>query len=187
MTNIPGAAYGNMFGGNGNPGQGARVQLAAAAQAERPRQPTRQETEAQMWRRLKDAKFSDVQIAGIMGNLSAESGLDPSAVGDSGQARGLAQWHADRYAPLTSWAKNNHIDPSTIDGQTDMILHETNTTERRARQDLQGASDLDSATDAFAGFERPQGWRRGGDPANISNWDRRRSEAQRYWDTYHEQ
>ncbi len=38
------------------------------------------------------------QAAGIVGNLQAESGkhLNHLAVGDNGEAEGLAQWHSDR-------------------------------------------------------------------------------------------
>lgn len=38
------------------------------------------------------------QAAGIGANLQAESGLNPFATGDHGQAYGIAQWHKDRQA-----------------------------------------------------------------------------------------
>ena len=40
--------------------------------------------------------WSAEQSAGIAANLHAESGFDPKAVGDSGKAYGMAQWHPDR-------------------------------------------------------------------------------------------
>lgn len=42
--------------------------------------------------------WSKEASAGIVANMIAESGLNPSAVGDSGQAFGLGQWHPDRQA-----------------------------------------------------------------------------------------
>lgn len=184
MTQAPGAAYNTIFAAQDEGGARTNADRTPVATAARSSGQSRDATEAQVWRRLKSAGYSDVQAAAIMGNLSAESGLDPNAVGDRGQARGLAQWHGDRYAPLVRWAQTNQVDPDSLDGQVDMVQHELSTTEGRARRDLQDAQDLDAATGAFAGFERPAGWRRGGDPAAISHWERRRSEAQRYYDTY---
>lgn len=44
--------------------------------------------------------WSPAQASGLVGNLQAESGanLNTSAVGDAGQAYGIAQWHPDRQA-----------------------------------------------------------------------------------------
>ena len=38
--------------------------------------------------------------AAILGNFQGESGLNPHAVGDGGQAYGIAQWHPDRQANI---------------------------------------------------------------------------------------
>ncbi|HEU0117521.1 MAG TPA: phage tail tip lysozyme [Alphaproteobacteria bacterium] len=40
--------------------------------------------------------WTQAQAIGITANLIQESGLNIHAVGDNGQARGLAQWHPDR-------------------------------------------------------------------------------------------
>ena len=40
--------------------------------------------------------WTAAQASGIVANLEAESGLRPDAVGDGGQAYGIAQWHPDR-------------------------------------------------------------------------------------------
>lgn len=44
----------------------------------------------------KSGKFNDIQIEGIKYNLQRESSIDPTAVGDGGQAIGLGQWHGSR-------------------------------------------------------------------------------------------
>lgn len=49
------------------------------------------------------------QALGIMANVKAESGGDPNARGDGGQAHGLFQWHPDRRANIM---KNTGIDVS---------------------------------------------------------------------------
>lgn len=50
----------------------------------------------------------------LVGNLIQESNLDPSAVGDGGQAMGLAQWHPDRRYDM----------PSDFAGQLAFVLKE---------------------------------------------------------------
>lgn len=45
---------------------------------------------------FKDRGWTAEQSVGIVANLQAESRLSPGAVGDHGQALGLAQWHPDR-------------------------------------------------------------------------------------------
>ena len=42
--------------------------------------------------------WSPQQTAGIVANLDAESGFNPSITGDHGTAYGIGQWHADRQA-----------------------------------------------------------------------------------------
>ena len=42
--------------------------------------------------------WSEAMIAGALASGSAESGFDPLAVGDKGNARGMFQWHPDRQA-----------------------------------------------------------------------------------------
>jgi len=47
---------------------------------------------------LKGFGWTDKEIPAILANLRAESGMNPNAVGDHGQAYGIAQWHPDRQA-----------------------------------------------------------------------------------------
>lgn len=62
--------------------------------------------------------------AGIVGNIQQESGFNPGAVGDGGKARGLAQWHPDRWAGLQSYARNRQQNPSSFQTQLDYIIEE---------------------------------------------------------------
>ncbi|WP_456734396.1 phage tail tip lysozyme [Bradyrhizobium sp. USDA 3364] len=49
--------------------------------------------------------YSREQAAGLVANLARESStFDPRAVGDSGKARGIAQWHPDRQADFKAWS-----------------------------------------------------------------------------------
>ena len=61
----------------------------------------------------KSKGFSETGTAYMVGNLLAESSLDPKANGDSGNAWGLAQWRQDaasgaRWLGYKSWAAKNN-------------------------------------------------------------------------------
>jgi hypothetical protein len=55
-------------------------------------------------RYFQDMGWKPHQAAALVANLMGESGLNPSAVGDHGQAVGIAQWHPDRQAAFARWA-----------------------------------------------------------------------------------
>jgi Phage tail lysozyme len=44
--------------------------------------------------------FTPAQAAGFVANADAEVSLDPTLIGDHGQAVGIAQWHPDRAAAI---------------------------------------------------------------------------------------
>jgi murein DD-endopeptidase MepM/ murein hydrolase activator NlpD len=75
---------------------------------------------------LKGQGFSDNGAVGIVANLLGESGLRPNAVGDNGTSYGIAQWHAGRWDNLNKFAKSAGLDPSTIEAQSQFLLHELN-------------------------------------------------------------
>ena len=77
--------------------------------------------------------LTTAQAAGIVGNLQAESGanLNPSAVGDGGQAIGIAQWHPDRRANFQR-AFGKPFSESTFRDQLNFIWWEFQNTERSA-------------------------------------------------------
>jgi hypothetical protein len=61
--------------------------------------------------------LSPEAATGVVGNLVAESGLRTNAVGDSGLAKGIAQWHPDRWNPFVAWAKRAGRDPYSLEAQ----------------------------------------------------------------------
>lgn len=63
-------------------------------------------------------------IAGIMGNLQAESGFNSSAVGDEGNSIGLAQWYAGRGDNLRNFAQQRGTEWNDIGTQLDFLLDE---------------------------------------------------------------
>ena len=90
--------------------------------------------------------YTKEQAAGIVGNLQAESGkeLNIGAVGDSGQARGLAQWHPDRQANFAKFSGKD-IGSSTFEEQLAFIKHELETSEKGAGTRLKGAGSAQEA------------------------------------------
>ena len=49
---------------------------------------------------LQSLGWSKVHAVGAVANIQVESGINPSAVGDHGQARGICQWHPDRQSAI---------------------------------------------------------------------------------------
>lgn len=92
--------------------------------------------------------WTSAQAAGIVANLIHESNLDPNAVGDKGQARGLAQWHPDRQREFAR-VFGKELKDSTFEEQLQFIQHElTQGNEKRAgnalalQQTERGAADV---------------------------------------------
>lgn len=63
-------------------------------------------------------------IAGIMGNLQAESNFNSSAVGDGGNSIGLAQWYAGRGNNLRNFAQQRGKEWNDVGTQLDFLLDE---------------------------------------------------------------
>lgn len=123
-----------------------------------------------------------VKIAGMLGNFSTESELNPAAEGwpyRGEQAKGIAQWREPRTGALVTYAGGG-IEPTNIDlaTQLDFALEELETTERRAARRLDDADTVREAAGAMVFFERPEGFD-GRDPSTAALWPRRveRSEA----------
>lgn len=51
----------------------------------------------QINKELQKAGYKKTQRAAILATIVAESGANPSAIGDAGKARGLFQWHGNRF------------------------------------------------------------------------------------------
>ena len=86
------------------------------------------------------------QAAGIVGNLQAESGanLKTDAVGDAGQAYGIAQWHPPRQKDFTK-TTGKDIRGSSLQDQLTFIDWELNNTERNAGRHLKAAKTAEEA------------------------------------------
>jgi hypothetical protein len=98
-------------------------------------------------RHLRDnLKLSDAQIAGVLGNLSQESGFN-SRVNEGGAVGapkgaggfGLAQWTGGRQTNLINFAKQRKMDPGDPNLQAQFLTAELQGPEKRALASLQGA------------------------------------------------
>ncbi|MBB4863354.1 hypothetical protein HNP46_002201 [Pseudomonas nitritireducens] len=97
------------------------------------------------------------QAAGIAANLSTESGFDPQAVGDGGDAYGVAQWHPDRQAEFRKWAGKS-IQNSTLEDQLGFVNYELTQGNERAAGDALRATKTAGEAGAVVSrrYERPK-------------------------------
>lgn len=115
------------------------------------------------------------QVAGIMGNVGAESSFNPSALNPSSGAFGLFQHLGSRLSSLGSGAG--------LDEQLNFVWKELQTSEAGVLKKLLAAPDVRSATSAFAGFERAGGWSKA-NPEGIELWEQRLQTAQQSLDKF---
>lgn len=107
---------------------------------------------------LKGQGFSDNGAIGIVANLMGESGMRPWAEGDGGTSYGIAQWHLGRKDNLFKFAQKAGLDPSTIEAQSQFLLHELN---NKGYSDLvsmlkdPNVSTFDATAAFLRKFERP--------------------------------
>jgi len=100
--------------------------------------------------------YDPVHAAGIVANLRAESQLDHRAVGDGGQAYGIAQWHPDRQANFQK-AFGTDIRNSTLQQQLEFIDWELRNTESRAMDRIRTTTTAEAAAAAVSRhYERPR-------------------------------
>ena len=114
-------------------------------------------------RHLRDnLKLSDAQIAGVLGNLSQESGFN-SRVNEGGAVGapkgaggfGLAQWTGGRQTNLVNFAKQRKMDPGDPNLQAQFLTAELQGPEKRALSSLQGAVSPEQSALVFRrDFER---------------------------------
>ena len=113
-------------------------------------------------RRLKQAGYSNANIAGILGNFQLESGFNPrvnecGAVGaPAGKGGyGFGQWTGVRQTNLIDFAKQRKKDPGDPNLQADFLLHELGGSEKSAADYLrQAKSPEESARRFLTGYER---------------------------------
>lgn len=97
------------------------------------------------------------QAAGIVANLKKESSLNSNAVGDNGQAFGIAQWHKDRQAQFKA-KFGKDIKGSSLSDQLAFVQYElTQGDEKNAGNLLRGTTTAsDAGAVISANYERPR-------------------------------
>jgi len=116
--------------------------------------------------------FTPEAAAGIVGNLLAESGINPkSEQYGGGPGRGIAQWSVDqRWQTYLKFAKNRGLEPTDLNAQLRFIIHEMPSAMGEKAKTIKTMTDSNAAAKLFMDlYERP------GKP----NWDRRVSETAR--------
>lgn len=120
--------------------------------------------------------FSLYASAGIVGNLIAESSVDPKRHQDGGGiGRGIAQWGVnDRWQTFLKFAKNRNISPWKLDSQLRFIIHEmpSQMGEENAKRIKTMTNQIEVAKLFMDEYERP------GDP----NWNKRKNDTQYAFD-----
>ena len=96
--------------------------------------------------------LTEQQTAGILSNIAAESGFDPTRSGDDGTSYGLFQEHAGRLAAMRARYQTNT--PSEQQ-QLDYAWVELNGSERPVLNRLRQVNTADQSGAVFTGFERP--------------------------------
>lgn len=105
--------------------------------------------------KLEGMGWSRDDATAIVANLQGESGGKTGAVGDRGQAYGLAQWHPDRQKSFMAWAGHT-IQTATRDEQLGFVNYELRGRESAAGNALRAAPDLAAKTAAVTKYyERP--------------------------------
>lgn len=125
-----------------------------------------------VWFALRDLGYSEISVAGAMGNIHWESGgFNPSLIeGGSGEGIGLIQWSFGRKEGLINYANSKGVSWQDEDTQIEYLVTEI-TGEGKAvgyasyqfmnahgysADDWENASDIKTATEAFCWcFERP--------------------------------
>lgn len=132
-----------------------KVGPATASTAPRTTEQQRVQAEADV-QKFMGMGWTRAQATGIAANLQRESGGNEKAVGDNGQAYGLAQWHKDRQLAFEKWAGKN-IREASRDEQLAFVNFELREgSERRAGMNLMRARDAGSAASVVSRmYERP--------------------------------
>ena len=115
-------------------------------------------TEEVVWDYLKAAGYSDIQVAGIIGNLYQESGLNPARVESNGEGIGLVQWSFGRKQSLINYASSKGVDWSDLEIQLEFLVSELDSKQfyQPYKDTFMNPYSVSEATEAFCfGFERP--------------------------------
>ncbi|PZO64606.1 MAG: hypothetical protein DI498_11000 [Paracoccus denitrificans] len=136
---------------------------------------------AQIWNFFSGKGLASHQVAAILGHANAESGFNPGAVGDGGNAHGLFQWNDRRHKLFSHIGGRQNI--GDVQKQLEFMWHEFMTTESGAYSRLKAAPDVRSATWAMQGFERPSGYKANAMGSGM-HWDKRLAGAEQAMTTF---
>jgi len=100
--------------------------------------------------------LTEEQAAGIVGNLYAESGLNPSIEGDGGTSLGIAQWHNERKTSLIDFCKSKSEDPTSLLCQLNYLWYELTNEYPKVLAKIKSSTTSDEVAKIFANdYERP--------------------------------
>ena len=113
-------------------------------------------------RLMRDLGLTDLQAAGLLGNLGHESGgfrqlqeVAPAVAGSRG-GWGLAQWTGPRRVAMEAWCRVRGLDPADPEAGYGYLCAELRGTEAAALEALRAAASLEAATAVVCRrFERP--------------------------------
>lgn len=154
-----------------------------------------------VWFALRNAGYSEIATAAVMGNIANESGFDPDKIEQGNNiGYGLCQWSFGRRKSIEKYAKSKGAKASDIEIQIEFLLAEltpgggangyasyqlggassTNYDGKSyTRNDWLKAKDIDIATMAFmAIFERPSY------NSEINHISKRREDAKKYYNEF---
>ena len=112
-----------------------------------------------IWDYLVGAGYSKVQVAGIIGNMYQESGLNPASKEANGIGLGLVQWSFGRRNQLETFAKSKGKAATDLYVQLEFLVKELKSGKQLSgtyAEQFNNPYSVDQATEAFCwGFERP--------------------------------
>ena len=138
----------------GEAARGGRPQLGAGSARLASAEQMRRAQEAQNY--FVGKGWSPQQAAGIVANLHQESGFNAGAVGDSGTAYGIAQWHGDRRDAIARLTGKSIVGSSFQDQLEAVHLELTKGQEQAAGRALRQAGTASEAGAIVSRlYERP--------------------------------
>lgn len=85
--------------------------------------------------------YNNAAAAGLLANISAESGFNTSTSGDSGSSYGICQWHASRKTRLLNWCESKGYDSKQLSAQLAFLKYELETYYPSVHSYMKGVSD----------------------------------------------
>ncbi|ENR5987533.1 phage tail tip lysozyme [Acinetobacter baumannii] len=139
------------------PGFGANANVAqyGATVAQPVNQSAARDEALKFFTSKEGGNWSPEQAAGIVANLEAESGFKHTAIGDSGKAFGIGQWHPDRQAKFKQ-KFGKDIRQSSYQEQLAFVNWELNNNESSAGKKLRQSKSASQAGAIVSRYyERP--------------------------------